>query len=50
MDLVYTEFKNRLSEVGVDFDLLNTAAAVDFAKWKKAPGTPGHAALRMTSG
>jgi hypothetical protein len=48
VDLVYTEFKNRLSEVGVDFDLLNTAAAVDFAKWKKPPGTPGHAALRMT--
>lgn len=47
-DLVFTEFKDRLSEVAVDFDLVNTVAAVDFAKWKKPAGTAGKAALRMT--
>ena len=48
LDLVFTEFKNRLSEVAVDFDLLNTVAAVEFAKWKKPAGVPGHASLRMS--
>jgi len=48
LDLVYTEFKNRLSEVNVDFDLVGAVAAVDFAKWKKPAGSPGHATIRMT--
>ena len=48
LDLVYTEFKNRLSEVAVDFDLVNAVASVDFAKWKKPAGSPGHATIRMT--
>jgi hypothetical protein len=48
VDLVYTEFKDRLSDVSAEFDLAKTLAALEFAKWKKPPGEPGHASLRMT--
>ena len=48
LDLVFTEFKDRLSEVAIDFDLVNAVASVDFAKWKKPAGSPGHATIRMT--
>ncbi len=47
-DLVYTEYKNRLSDVAIDFDLLNAVAKVEFAKWKKPAGFPGHANIKMT--
>ncbi len=48
LDLVFTEYKNRLSDVAIDFDLLNAVAGVEFAKWKKPAGMPGHASIRMT--
>ena len=48
LDLVYTEFKNRLSEVAIDFDLANAVAAVEFAKWRKAAGSPGRAHIEFT--
>ncbi len=48
LDFVYTEFKNRMSEVTVDFDLVNAIAALEFAKWKKPAGSPGHANIKLT--
>jgi hypothetical protein len=47
-DLVFTEYKDRLSEVAIDFDLAKAVAEVEFAKWKKPAGFPGHANIKMT--
>jgi Protein of unknown function/AsmA-like C-terminal region len=46
-DLVFTEFKNHQSEVVIGFDLINAVAEVEFAKWKKPAGSPGHATIKM---
>jgi hypothetical protein len=48
VDLTYTEPAKGLSELAVDFDLTKAAAAIDFAKWQKPPGTPGRASLRIS--
>jgi hypothetical protein len=48
LDLVYTEFAHRLNEVAADVDLTAATATIDFAKWRKPPGTPGHASVKLS--
>ena len=46
--LVYTEPVSGLNQVAIAFDLAKTSAAIDFAKWKKPPGVPARADIRIT--
>jgi Protein of unknown function/AsmA-like C-terminal region len=40
VDLVYSEYADRRSDVAA-------TAAIDFAKWRKPAGVPGHASLKL---
>jgi hypothetical protein len=48
VDLVYTNPFTGMKDIAIDFDLTKTAAAIDLAKWKKPPGDPARASIRLT--
>lgn len=48
IDLVYTSPRTGLKDIAIDFDLTKTTAAIDVAKWKKSPGDPARASIRLT--
>jgi hypothetical protein len=47
VDLVYSEYADHRSDVAANFDLGAATASLDFAKWRKPPGTPAHASLKV---
>jgi hypothetical protein len=48
LDLTYTEPRKGLHEVALDFDLTKATATIDLAKWRKPPGAPARASIRLT--
>jgi len=48
VDLSYVEPRTGLRTITIAFDLTKAAAAIDFAKWQKAPGVPARADLTLT--